>query len=93
MTGTGNTADLAGFGGVNNNHEGIFGGDIFICRYGVTKTLSPLYSTSSAGATKAVYSHIVESVDNINFRHSESDDSLYFPGTHFKGIIEKAGSR
>ena len=91
MTGTGNTADLAGFGGVNNNHEGIFGGDIFICRYGVTKTLSPLYSTSSAGATKAVYSHIVESVDNINFRHSESDDSLYFPGTHFKGIIEKAG--
>ena len=91
MTGTGNTADLAGLGGVNNNHEGIFGGDIFICRYGVTKTLSPLYSNSSAETTKAVYSHIVESVDNINFRHSESDDSLYFPGTHFKGIIEKAG--
>ena len=93
MSGTGNTATLANFNQdqINQGFDGIFGGDTFLCRHGVTKHTTPSYSNADANSEKAVYEHIVESVDNINFRHTESDESLYFPGTHFKALIQKMG--
>ena len=97
MTGTGHTADLNGYldngSGVNNNYDGIFGGDIFICRYGIIKSVSPLHSNSDSNAQRAIYEHIVESVDNINFRHAESDESLYFPAANFRDLITKGGKQ
>ncbi len=107
MTGSGHTADLNGYLddgngspiagadnlGVNNDYDGIFGGDIFICRYGIVKSVSPLHSNSNSNAQRAIYEHIVESVDNINFRHAESDESLYFPTANFRDLITKGGKQ
>lgn len=97
MTGTGHTADLNNYlnsgNGANNNYDGIFGGDIFISRYGIVKSVSPLHSNSTSNAQRAIYEHIVESVDNINFRHAESDESLYFPAANFRDLITKGGKQ
>ena len=66
----------------------IFGGDTYICRYGYRKTLRPnlntkgvvdiLYKSSAnymGRDMRFVYETIVESTDNINFRHIESNRS------------------
>ena len=71
--------------------EGIFGGDTFLCRYGVAASLSPLDSETYSKPEKAIHYHIVESPDNINFRHSESQKDLYFPGTHAKRVLQGVG--
>ena len=70
----------------------IFGGDTYICRYGYRKTLRPnlntkgvtdiLYKSSSnymGRDMRFVYETIVESTDNINFRHIESKKDSYWP--------------
>ena len=84
MTGTGNTVDI--------QPEGIFGGDTFISRYGLAMGLKPSNPSETSNPTRAVYSNIVESVDNINFRHSESSLSNYFPSTSAKELLKYVGT-
>ena len=72
--------------------EGIFGGDTFISRYGVAMGLKPSNPSEDSNPTRAIYGNIVESVDNINFRHSESSLSNYFPGTSAKELLKYVGT-
>jgi hypothetical protein len=78
----------------------VFGGDTFICRYGYRKTLRPnlmpLSSVIGAGNVDAaglgndvrmLYDVIVESTDNINFRHMEDRTSSYYPGAPAKDLL------
>lgn len=78
----------------------IFGGDTYICRYGYRKTLRPnlntkgvvdiLYKSSAnymGRDMRFVYETIVESTDNINFRHIESKKDSYWPGTAVKDVL------
>ena len=77
----------------NGTHpEGIWGGDTFICRYGYGMSLTPNNENEVSNPKKALYYQIVESQDNINFRHFESDLSLYFPGTPAKTMLKYVGS-
>ena len=87
MNGTGNTVDTEA------GQNGIFGGDTFLCRQGVTTSLKPSNASQLSNPEKAVYYHIVESTDNINFRHIEDADSFYFPGTIAKTLLTDAGSK
>ena len=73
------------------NSEGIFGGDIYICRYGFRSTLNNNSIDKESTPLRAIHYQIVESVDNINFRHSENDDSLYFPGSIAKRVLGTDG--
>jgi len=70
---------------------GIYGGDTYICRYGITASVTPSDITTNSNPLKAVHYHIVESTDNINFRHIESDKNLYFPATPSKDLLRMAG--
>ena len=70
---------------------GIYGGDTFICRYGVVTSLTPSDISMGSNPLKGIHYHIVESTDNINFRHIESDKSLYFPATPTKDLLRLAG--
>ena len=72
-------------------HEGIFGGDTFICRYGVASGLTPNNKNENSNPTRAIHYHIVESQDNINFRHTQDDDSVYFPQTPAKNVLKTVG--
>ncbi len=72
--------------------EGIFGGDTYICRYGYRMTSREQrrghnYFPSSRDLKSVVFT-IVESTDNINFRHIESPNSMYFPGGSAADILE-----
>jgi len=82
-TGTGNTEDIVS--------EGIFGGDTFICRHGFPISLKPSNTQEESTPRRAVHFHINESPDNINFRHTESDDSFYFPGTPAREMLKYSG--
>ncbi len=83
MGGTGNTIDT--------HPDGIYGGDTFLCRYGISTSLKPSNTGQTSEPEKAVHYHIVESTDNINFRHIEDNDSLYFPGSILKDVLRDAG--
>jgi len=85
MLGTGNT--------FTTHPEGIYGGDTFICRYGISTALKHSNSSQNAEPEKAVHFHIVESTDNINYRHVEDDNSLYFPNSVLKDIVRNAGTK
>ena len=76
----------------NDNERGIFGGDVFLSRYGFASSLSPLNSEQLSNPRKAVYSHIVECSDNISLRHSESKESDYFPNTPAREILKLVGT-
>jgi hypothetical protein len=76
----------------SDNKRGIFGGDIFLARYGFASSLSPLNTEQLSNPRKAIYSHIVESSDNIALRHSESKESDYFPNTPAREILKMAGT-
>mgnify|MGYP003664583151 FL=1 len=76
----------------NTSGAGIFGGDTFICRYGFGSAITPNSEGMTSNPKKALYYQIVESQDNINFRHFESDLSLYFPGTPAKTILKYIGA-
>ena len=73
------------------NSEGIFGGDTYICRYGFRSTIQHNNTDEDSHPRRAIYYHIVESTDNINFRHTESDKDLYFPGSIAKRMIQANG--
>ena len=72
----------------NTSHDayesGIFGGDIFLCRYGVRQGLLPRISTMYPRDAVSAILTIIESTDNINFRHEEGPESAYFPGASMK---------
>ena len=55
-------------------------------------SLKPNNEAELSNPKKSIYYHIVESQDNINLRHFESDLSLYFPGTPAKTLLRYAGS-
>ena len=76
----------------DDNRRGIFGGDIFLSRYGFASALSPLNTETLSNPLKALYSHIVESTDNIAFRHAESKESEYFPNTPAKEMLKTVGT-
>ena len=57
--------------------HGIFGGDTFLCRYGFRQTLDPRISTMDPRSRISAILSIVETTDNINFRHEEGKDTVY----------------
>jgi len=69
----------------NYTTEDIYGGDTFICRHGyrITSRLEARFNSGGFPASrdlKSGFFTIVETTDNINFRHIENYDSTYFPG-------------
>jgi len=75
--------------------EGIFGGDTFICRYAYRSTWQAISDSQSETQYKfkggrSGYMTIVESTDNINFRHSgekASGADLYAPNASLVDLI------
>jgi hypothetical protein len=72
--------------------EGIFGGDTYICRYGYRMTSREQRRDRnffpSSRDLKSLVFVIVESTDNINFRHIENPDSMYFPGGSAADVLD-----
>ena len=72
----------------------IFGGDTYICRYGYRMTHreevnSDLnYPNTGSIDRKSVVMTIVESTENINFRHIQNEGEPYFPGTSLKETLK-----
>ena len=77
-------------GGLKAGSLGIFGGDTYICRHGWRSTFKPTFTAWSSFNYISGYYNIVESTDNINFRHMEGEDSSYFPGASALSLL-KAG--
>ena len=77
---------------VADSQLGIFGGDTFICRYGFVTTLTPSDNHTTSEPEKSINYQIVETTDNINFRHAESDKSAYFPNSVAKTLLREAGT-
>tara|TARA_R110002012_G_scaffold172742_1_gene337570 strand:- start:783 stop:6557 length:5775 start_codon:yes stop_codon:yes gene_type:complete len=73
------------------SQTGIYGGDTFICRYGKSTSIKHNQKTLDSDPQKALHYHIVESTDNINFRHQEDADSQYFPQGIAKEVLRNAG--
>ena len=73
------------------NSEGIYGGDTFLCRHGISTAIKRSNPDVTSEPEKGIHYQIVESTDNINFRHSESDKSLYFPGGIAKEVLKYSG--
>ena len=73
--------------------SGVFGGDTFIGRCGVSAGYSPLDDQTLYNPEASIHSHIVENSDNIAFRHSKDDNSLYYPGSIAKNVLRGAGSQ
>tara|TARA_R100001594_G_scaffold102334_1_gene137051 strand:+ start:6330 stop:11804 length:5475 start_codon:yes stop_codon:yes gene_type:complete len=74
-------------------NRAIFGGDTYICRYGFRSTLKPNNTEESSEPQASIHYHIVESTDNINFRHTESHEDLYFPGSIAKEMLKAGGDK
>ena len=74
-------------------HEGIFGGDTYICRYGSSSAITPSNRAEKANPFRAIHYHIVESQDNINFRHTQDDESIYFPNAPAKNVLKTVGTK
>ena len=72
--------------------DGIYGGDTYICRYGFPTALKYSQASKMPNPERAINYQIVESTDNINFRHEESDQSRYFPNTPAKTILQNIGN-
>ena len=72
------STDSTNIGNVTNNGphgasmSGVFGGDTFIARYGVAEAYAPQDNQTPSVPSTSIHSYIVESSDNIAFRHSES---------------------
>tara|TARA_R110002012_G_scaffold6501_17_gene30407 strand:+ start:2427 stop:11591 length:9165 start_codon:yes stop_codon:yes gene_type:complete len=71
----------------------ILGGDTFICKYGFRQTLTPRVSTYNGAAQVSTFFTIIESTDNINFRHEEDSSTTYFPGSSMQkvSILDRDG--
>jgi hypothetical protein len=82
--------------GVVFKTEPIFGGDTFICRYGyrmthreeVTNMLNGAGIDLSGIDHKTVIMTLVESTENINFRHVQDDKQPYFPGDSLANVLK-----
>ena len=72
--------------------EDIYGGDTFICRHGYRTTSREEVLNRDyfpiAQDIKSVYMAIVESTDNINFRHIQDLKSNYFPGAPVADMLD-----
>ena len=72
--------------------RGIYGGDTFICRHGyrMTSRIEAAHDNywPVANDLKSLFFTIVESTDNINFRHIETPASSYFPGAAAADILD-----
>mgnify|MGYP003669291859 CR=1 FL=1 len=74
----------------------VFGGDTFICRHGYRKHLRPNLNPVEhvvgvpflGHDIRMLYDIIVESTDNINFRHMEARDTSYYPGSPAKDVLD-----
>ena len=95
---SGNTADYSvetlqdDIQGIQDDEQGIFGGDTFICRYAFSASLTPSNPDQEAIPLKGIHSVIVESQDNISFRHIEDDRSLYWPGSSARDVLQRVGT-
>lgn len=71
----------------------ILGGDTFICKYGFRQTLTPRVSTYNGAAQVSTFFTIIESTDNVNFRHEEDSSTTYFPGSSMQkvSILDRDG--
>ena len=69
----------------------IFGGDTFICRYGFGTGITYSDQDSNSQPRRGGYYQIVESSDNINFRHIEDIKSTYFPATSGRELLLLTG--
>ena len=72
--------------------EDIYGGDTFICRHGYRmtsreETLNRQFFPIGQDI-KSVMMAIVESTDNINFRHIQDLKSIYFPGAPVADLLD-----
>ena len=76
-----------------DNDKGIYGGDTYICRQGIPKALSYNQAGKDSNPYRSIDFQIVESTDNINFRHEESDESRYFPNTPARQILQHIGNQ
>jgi hypothetical protein len=77
----------------------VYGGDTFICRYGYRKTLrnnldeNPIpinpWPPDDDGNRdiRFIYTTIVETTDNVNFRHIETKKDSYWPATPVKDLL------
>ena len=72
--------------------EGIFGGDTFLTRYGFPTALKPSNAGMTSIPKRSIHYQIVESTDNINFRHVESAQSYYFPNTPARSVLKDVGN-
>ena len=72
---------------------GIFGGDTFICRYGIRQTLSPRLVSEEANSRVSGLYTVIESSDNICFRHEEGVETSFYPGSPGKKFLftDRAG--
>ena len=86
-------ATLVGAANTGYYTNGIFGGDTFICRYGFASAITPIDNASTSNPKRAIYYNIVESSDNINFRHAEDNDSMYFPHSPAKNVLKNVGDK
>jgi len=72
--------------------EDIYGGDTFICRHGYRRTSREEVRTEVyfpvGEDIKSVTMAIVESTDNINFRHAQDLKSTYFPGSPVADLLD-----
>jgi hypothetical protein len=72
----------------------IFGGDTYICRYGYRMThreevnSDKRYPNTGSIDRKSIVMTIVESTENINFRHIDKEGEPYFPGTSLKETLK-----
>jgi len=64
----------------------ILGGDTFICKYGFRQSLTPRISTYLPSDQVSVLYSIIESTDNVNFRHEEDVSTSYFPGSPMQKV-------
>ena len=75
--------------------DDIFGGDTFICRHGYRMSHREEidddggYPNNAAIDHKSVIFTIVESTENINFRHVEDPKSVYFPGSPLSVVLRQ----
>lgn len=71
---------------------GIYGGDTFITRQGIATGAAALEENRTSSPVHALHYHIVESDDNINFRHMENKDSVYYPESIVSNILTSIGT-
>ena len=79
----------------NFETDEIYGGDTFICRHGYRMTHREEVNDDGGFPNNAAIDHksviftIVESTENINFRHVEDPKSVYFPGSPLSVVLRQ----